>query len=91
MDKDSEEEAVEEVTEKDRQAITLRCFNCTDYKRVEGWALISQIRSFAHPLHDVEQQHKDTLYQSFDDHGFDYSKGAVTVTFVSSVCPSKSF
>lgn len=88
----SDEKVVDEVSDKEEQAVTLQCFNHADYKWAEVWVHIPQICAVAHTIPDVELKHKDALYQY--DHGFDYSKSTkstMTVTFVPSGCTLYTF
>lgn len=79
------------VNDKDGQAITLRSSSRADYNWKEVWVDICQICAVTHALSNVKQKEKDALYQSFLDHGFDYSTGTVNVTLVPSVCTLDSF
>lgn len=78
-----------DVSDNERQVVTMHRFNCLDYKWMEVAAHASNMWGLPF-LRDIDQNHKNVLYQSSLDHGFDHRKGKMTITFVTSVCTFES-
>lgn len=71
---------VADIDDKSGTAVSIRKFSRENYDSLEIYARLSQIMDVSHPLRPVNQSHRNKLIESFRTHGYDYSKGLLTVT-----------